>query len=230
MGFGLIVLLPLLNCVCAALALGVIGIMRLCGRGRPKSLWIAVAFSLVYPFAMTLWMYVTVSERVSPLAVGPAALMPLHVLIIMVPLSLAASAAYGAAFRSKGVAIAPQVSNVVVMLAALFCAQPSLGLWSAIDPLVGLFLPLLWLCVFGAVAIGTVVAESRPRALSGTCAKCGYDLSGLAPGAACPECAALPAPQVAPVVIDTVFCGKCWYDRSGLRQGEKCPNCGAWPE
>lgn len=230
MGFELIVLLPALNGVCAALALGVIGIMCLCSRGRAKALWIAVAFTLVYPFAMTLWMYVTVSVLVSPPVPGPLVLMPLHVLVIMVPLSLAASAAYGVAFRSKAIAIAPQVANVAVVLASLLCAQPSWRLWSGIDPLVGWFLPLLWLCVFGAVAIGTVVAEARPMASSGTCAKCGYDLSGLAPGSACPECAALPAPQIAPMVGDTVFCGKCWYDRSGLRPGVKCPNCGARPE
>lgn len=51
---------------------------------------------------------------------------------------------------------------------------------------------MLWPIVLAAVASGVPLVWSarriRRRTLKGLCSACGYDLSGLAAGAACPEC------------------------------------------
>jgi len=44
----------------------------------------------------------------------------------------------------------------------------------------------LW--IPSAVATGIAIARRRRRNQIGRCAVCGYDLSGHASGAACPEC------------------------------------------
>ncbi len=41
-------------------------------------------------------------------------------------------------------------------------------------------------CIISAVAFVVVVARSRRK--PGRCRRCGYDLSGLAASAMCPEC------------------------------------------
>src|SRR3982750_2935308 len=56
------------------------------------------------------------------------------------------------------------------------------------------FMILGFVCLTEAVRRGMKLANAAPPTGSGACPSCNYDLSGLPPGAPCPECAA-PAEQ-----------------------------------
>ena len=205
-------------------------------RNKPRVVWLprlALWFTLVYPIAMTLWTFLMSALILFMSTAQPTGLDPLQFAIVLSAPSALAGIIYGLSFRSWVIAAAPQLASFAVLASATALANGG-----QISILHAVLLAFPWSVV--VVVIGFLVLRRRPmwRYKPGRCGQCGYDLSGLAFGSACPECAALPVADkpgssrhaVAPPEIKTAFCGKCWYDRSGLRPGVKCPNCGAWPE
>lgn len=195
---------------------------------------LALWFALLYPVAMILWALLILSLVLPQVPSQSASSHEwldalLLVLALFIP-PMIAGVVYGLSFRSWTIGVAPQLANIAFLAAAGLLFGP--GWW-----VLASWLP--WNITL--LVVGYFVLRRRPgwRYKPGLCRKCGYDLSGHALHAVCPECGTVPypgtlalvVPPAAPVVpVDTSFCGKCWYDRSGLRPGVKCPNCGASPE